>query len=106
MAAALFLTGVAPSFADDSKGQQMSPSVRISSKDAPSVEGTSAILMDAGSGEILYEKNAREKRDPASVTKIVTCLVVLETMDMDEEVTAAVTFDPSTGGVGIKIKKG
>lgn len=84
----------------------MSPSVRISSKDAPSVEGTSAILMDAGSGEILYEKNAREKRDPASVTKIVTCLVVLETMDMDEEVTAAVTFDPSTGGVGIKIKKG
>lgn len=56
MAAALFLTGVAPSFADDSKGQQMSPSVRISSKDAPSVEGTSAILMDAGSGEILYEK--------------------------------------------------
>lgn len=106
IAAALFLTGVTPSFADESKGSQLKPSAKISWDDAPAVEGTSAILMDAGSGEILYEKNSREKRDPASVTKILTCLVVLETMELDQQVTAAVGFDTSAGGVGINIKKG
>lgn len=106
MAAALFLTGVTPSFAADKQETDIKPSAKISWKDAPAVEGTSAILMDAGSGEILFEKNSREQRDPASVTKILTCLVVLETMELDEKVTAAVGFDPSTGGVGINIKKG
>lgn len=106
MAAALFLAGVTPSFAADKQEIDIKPSAKISWKDAPAVEGTSAILMDAGSGEILFEKNSREQRDPASVTKILTCLVVLETMELDEKVTAAVGFDPSTGGVGINIKKG
>lgn len=105
LAAALFLTGVTPSFAD-SKNTELKPSAKISWDDAPAVEGTSAILMDAGSGEILYEKNSHEKRDPASVTKILTCLVVLETMEIDQKVTSSVNFDPSTGGVGINIKKG
>ncbi len=106
LAAALFLAGVTPSFAADKKEAELKPSAKISWEDAPAVEGTSAILMDAGSGEILFEKNSHEKRDPASVTKIMTCLVVLETMKLDEKVTAAVGFDPSTGGVGINIKKG
>ena len=91
IATALFLTGIAPSFA---------------AEDAPTIEGTSAILMDAKSGEILYEKNAYEKRDPASIAKIMTCLVVLETMELDEKVTSTIDFDDSTGGVGIEIKKG
>lgn len=106
LAAAFFLTGVAPSFAADSKEIELKPSVKISREDTPSVEGTSAILMDAGSGEILYEKNSKEKRKPASVTKIMTCLVVLETMELDDKVTSSIAFDPSTGGVGINIKKG
>ncbi|MBR1992846.1 MAG: D-alanyl-D-alanine carboxypeptidase, partial [Firmicutes bacterium] len=106
LAAALFLTGVAPSFAEDSKSSDIKPSAKISWDDAPTVEGTSAIVIDAGSGAVLYEKNSKEKRDPASITKIMTCLVVLETMELDEEVTAAVAYDPSTGGTGIKIEKG
>lgn len=106
LAAALFLTGVTPSFAADKKTTDIKPSAKISWDDAPTVEGTSAILMDAGSGEILYEKNSREPRDPASVTKILTCLVILETMELSDKVTAAVGYDPSTGGVGINIKKG
>lgn len=38
----------------------------------------SAILMDAGSGRILYEKNSQEVRPMASTTKIMTCILALE----------------------------
>lgn len=41
----------------------------------------SAILMEASSGEILYEKNADEMRHPASVTKVMTLLLVFEAID-------------------------
>lgn len=44
----------------------------------PSVTARSAILMDANSGEILYEKNINTKRYPASITKIMTTLVAIE----------------------------
>lgn len=40
-----------------------------------------AILVDADSGIILYEKDAHEKTYPASTTKILTCLTVLENCD-------------------------
>lgn len=106
LAAALFLTGVAPSFAAKSDEIEIKPSAKISWDDAPAVEGTSAILMDANSGEILYEKNAYERRDPASVTKIMTCMVILETMELDEKVTSDIEFNPASSGTGIKIKKG
>ena len=43
--------------------------------------------MDAGSGAILYEKNSREAYYPASITKILTALVILENCDLDETVT-------------------
>lgn len=54
---------------------------------APTVSGTSSILIDAGSGEVLYEKNADERRDPASVTKILNAMVVLDNMNLDTVVT-------------------
>jgi D-alanyl-D-alanine carboxypeptidase (penicillin-binding protein 5/6) len=41
----------------------------------------SAILMDADTGTILYEKNGREKLPPASITKIMTMLLVVEALD-------------------------
>ena len=44
----------------------------------PAVSARKAILMDAGTGEVLYEKNADEKAFPASTTKIMTALVTLE----------------------------
>lgn len=44
-------------------------------------EVPSAILMEADSGEVLYEKNADEMRHPASVTKVMTLLLVFEAID-------------------------
>ena len=106
---ALILTGVAPSFADENNSggggkNAVVPSASVDWSDAPTIDGTSGIIMDAGSGMILYEKNARERRDPASMTKILTALVVLETADLDQEIT--VTEDADDTGVNIDLKEG
>ena len=47
------------------------------------IESPSAILMEASTGTVLYEKAADERRSPASVTKIMTCL--LYTSDAADE---------------------
>lgn len=46
-----------------------------------SVSSKAAILMDVGSGQILYEKNAHDKLPPASVTKVMTMLLICEALD-------------------------
>lgn len=55
---------------------------------APAVSASSAILVDADSGQVLFEKNADERRPPASTTKIMTALLLLETVPLDEMITA------------------
>ncbi len=55
----------------------------------PKIYATSAILMDCKSGEILFEKNAREKRPPASTTKILTAILALEMGQPDQLVTVS-----------------
>ena len=44
----------------------------------PDIAAPSAILMDAATGTVLYEKNASERLRPASVTKVMTLLVAAE----------------------------
>ncbi|WP_379129831.1 D-alanyl-D-alanine carboxypeptidase family protein [Paenibacillus sp. sgz500958] len=41
----------------------------------------SAILLDAGTGTIIYEKNSHDKLPPASITKIMTMLLTVEALD-------------------------
>lgn len=48
---------------------------------ALSIESRSAILMDASTGEILFEQNKDEKLPPASITKIMTMLLTMESID-------------------------
>lgn len=45
------------------------------------LEAKSALLMDASSGEIIYEKNIHEKTPPASITKIMLLLIAMEELD-------------------------
>ncbi|MGL4911474.1 MAG: D-alanyl-D-alanine carboxypeptidase family protein [Romboutsia sp.] len=45
------------------------------------ISSKSAILMDIGSGQILYEKGAHDKLPPASVTKVMTMLLCIEALD-------------------------
>ena len=54
----------------------------------PDIVADAAIVMDAGTGQILYEKNSRMGKYPASITKIMTALIVLEKdIDLDQVVT-------------------
>ncbi|HYE81226.1 MAG TPA: D-alanyl-D-alanine carboxypeptidase family protein [Clostridia bacterium] len=55
--------------------------------DVPEITAPSAILIDARSGKVLYEKNADEKRYPASTTKVMTGLLAVEHGKMDEVIT-------------------
>lgn len=77
--------------------------------DGPEIVGQSAFLLEANSGMVLYTKNENETRYPASITKIVTSLVVLEHCDnLQEDVTfshAAVT-DIEDGGHHWDYKEG
>ena len=41
----------------------------------------SAVLMDFGTGRIIYEQNSRENLSPASVTKVMTMLLIIEALD-------------------------
>lgn len=45
------------------------------------VDAKSALLMEVSSGKIIYEKNPNEKFAPASVTKIMTMLLTMESVD-------------------------
>ena len=45
------------------------------------IESRSAILIEAHSGQVIYEKNADEKLRPASVTKIMTLLLIFEELE-------------------------
>lgn len=92
VAMTLFLTGIVFSFASTNKTS------------IPKVSGTSVIMIDSLSGKVLYKKNATERRDPASITKILTCLVVLENLKLDQKVT--VTENSSQIGCNINMKKG
>lgn len=45
------------------------------------VDAKSAILIDAGSGTVLFEQNSHDKLPPASVTKVMTMLLIMEAVD-------------------------
>jgi len=47
-------------------------------QEAPQIGASAAILMDAETGQVLYEKNADERRAIASTTKVMTALLILE----------------------------
>ena len=67
------------------------PLYSFAEEGVPEIYSPSALLMDYNSGKILYEKNIYEKRYPASLTKIMTAIVVLEKCNLDE--VAEVSYD-------------
>lgn len=75
-----------------------------------SVTAPSAVLMEASTGKIVYEKNSHEQRPCASVTKVMTLLLVFETIDngklsFDDTITAS-EHAASMGGSDIWLENG
>ena len=56
---------------------------------APSLSAPAAILIDVGSGRVIYSHNANARRQIASTTKIMTCIVAIESLHLDKVVTAS-----------------
>ena len=72
--------------------------------------GKSAVLMDVATGTLLYESNSQEPLAPASVTKVMTMLLIMEAVDsgkiaMTDTVTASETAS-AKGGSQIYLKVG
>ena len=63
------------------------PAVNAKASGPPDLSAASAILMDGESGRVLFEKNAHQERAIASITKLMTALLVAETIEsVDSEV--------------------
>ncbi len=74
------------------------------------VNAKAAVLMEAGTGTILYEKNAHERRASGSVTKIMSLLLIMEALDsgqitLEDQVTTS-EFANSMGGSEIWLEVG
>jgi D-alanyl-D-alanine carboxypeptidase len=69
--------------------------------EGPDIETPNAILMEASTGTILYEKDAYSSQYPASITKIMTTLVALENVELNEVVTFSDDAINNTEGSGI-----
>ena len=74
------------------------------------VAGKSALLMDVSTGTVLYESNPHERLAPASVTKIMTMLLIMEAVDsgkiaLTDSVTASETA-AAKGGSQVYLKAG
>ena len=86
----------------EQKNPEGSPSLQIL---APG-----AVLMEASTGQIIYEKNADERRSPASITKIMTLILIFDAIDAgkirlgDEVVTSA--HAKSMGGSQVFLEEG
>lgn len=85
-------------FAEEEKGTQLTENVR------------SSILIERDTGEVLYEKNSEEQLPPASMTKIMTMLLIMEALDegkltMKEKVRAS-EYAASMGGSQIFLEPG
>ena len=74
------------------------------------VPAKSALLMDVATGTVLYEQNAHEKLPPASVTKVMTMLLIMEAIGQGkigwDDTVAASEAAAAKGGSQIYLKAG
>lgn len=76
----------------------------------PQAQSAAAVLMEKETGQLLYEKNAHQKLEPASVTKVMTLLLVMQAIDSgrlrpDEMVTVSANA-AGMGGSQVYLKEG
>lgn len=74
----------------------------------PAIESEAAVLMDAQTGQVLYEKNMDEQLYPASITKIMTVLLGVENSSLQDTVTMShqAVFSIELGAAHIALDEG
>ena len=79
-------TPSAPSGSDSSQNPASSVAV-----EKPTVQSEGAVLLNANTGEILFEKNGNTRFYPASITKLMTALLTVENCSLSDTVTFSKT---------------
>ena len=83
------------------------PSETLGDIEPPDITAEGAILMDADEGVILYRKNMDQPYFPASITKIMTCLLAVENCSLNETVkfsnNAVFGIDRTSSNVGLDV---
>ena len=82
----------------------------VSVRAEPAVSAPSVLLMEAGTGQVLFEKNADEQRSPASITKIMTLILIFDELEKgtiapEDEVTTS-AYAKSMGGSQVFLEEG
>lgn len=71
------------------------------------IQASSGVVMDMDTGAFLYSKNASRKLMPASITKIMTALLVLENTDPDDVITCTdAVYELDEGASNIALEEG
>jgi D-alanyl-D-alanine carboxypeptidase (penicillin-binding protein 5/6) len=82
----------------------------VASEDALSLATPSAILLESSTGTILYEKNSHEQMRPASITKIMTLILIFEALESGsiskEDVVTVSEHAASMGGSQVFLEAG
>ena len=79
--------------------------IAIAATTPPPLNSQGVVLMDANSGQVIYSKKPDTKYFPASTTKILTALIVLEKSKLDEKVTIGKN-PPFADGTSIGLREG
>jgi D-alanyl-D-alanine carboxypeptidase (penicillin-binding protein 5/6) len=77
----------------------------INAEDAIQINASAAVLIDAGTGETIYEKNPHIHMAPASTTKIMTAIIAIEHGDLEHEVKISANA-ASTPGSSMRLRRG
>lgn len=81
------------------------PSFAITSNDKLTITAESAILIDADTGDIIFEKNSNKLMYPASTTKIMTAILTLENANLNDKIIID-KETPFTDGSRIYVREG
>ena len=83
-------------------------SVDVSSITKPTIASQGAVLLNAGDGSVLFSQNGETQYYPASITKLMTALLVAESCNLDDTVTfsATATTNLESGAVSIGMTEG
>lgn len=73
----------------------------VSGNSAQVEEGAAAILCDIEGSEVLFAKNAHERMDPASLTKVMTAIVALKYGNLDDIYTASSNVEITESGASL-----
>lgn len=78
----------------------------IFAEDEPSIHSEAGIVIDGETGQVLYQKNPHKQLNPASITKLLTALVALESLNPQDTMTftkeAIDTLDYGSSRIGIQ----